>query len=204
MESWRTWASAPISSSMIAYGLSFCRRRCRWTCGSTRGSEKTAADLVNTMREERPCQRPIRTGPGALFATNCQKDCGGTPHFADHYDRSIGSSWCARRFRHAADPPERIDPATRTFMALRMAVNQEVENLEASAGAGPEVFEARRATGGHQLPLDGRPAGQAGVSVGGADRASEVLTKKPLSPRPKKLAANPRSRSAKLRVAQKE
>ena len=79
---------------------------------------------------------------------------------------------------------EKIDPATRTFLALRMKVNRELENLARPAGAGATASGAGRTTGGHQLPVDGRPDGEAGVSVGGADRASSRSSRRSPSPPP--------------------
>ncbi len=100
-------------------------------------------------------------------------------------------------------PPQRIDPATRTFMALRMAVNQEVENLAGLLEQAPKFL---------------RPGGRLAVVsfhsvedrlVKQAFRSAEqtglltVLTPKPLSPSFEEITANPRSRSAKMRVAAK-
>ena len=96
---------------------------------------------------------------------------------------------------------ERIHPATRTFLALRMAVNRELENL------GELLRSARR-----RLSVGGR----VGIISfhSGEDRivkqefldqkragVYEIRTKKPVSPTPEEVRSNPRSRSAKLRVA---
>jgi len=99
--------------------------------------------------------------------------------------------------------PPKIDPATRTFLALRMAVNQELENLSALLKQAPELLKGggRIAVISFQSTEDRvvkqafRSAQQAGVL--------QVVTKKPLSPSDEELAANPRSRSAKLRVAER-
>ena len=93
-----------------------------------------------------------------------------------------------------------IDPATRTFQALRMAVNLELESLQDLLAAVPEML---------------LPAGRA-VFISfhsGEDRlvkhatrdwqqkgSCEVLTKKPVEPGEEEMHANPRSRSAKLRA----
>ena len=88
-------------------------------------------------------------------------------------------------------------------MALRMAVNQELPNLDALL---------------HQAPEHLRPGGRFGViafhsgedrQVKQAFRSAEqtgqvsILTKKPISPADDEVERNPRSRSAKLRVIQK-
>ena len=99
--------------------------------------------------------------------------------------------------------PPKIDPATRTFLALRMAVNQEIENLSALLKQAPALLKGggRIAVISFQSTEDRvvkqafRSAQQAGVL--------QVVTKKPVSPSDEELAANPRSRSAKLRVAER-
>ena len=52
---------------------------------------------------------------------------------------------------------ERIHPATRTFQAVRIAVNRELENLEKGLTGGPGSLEAGGAWGRDLLPLAGRP-----------------------------------------------
>lgn len=100
--------------------------------------------------------------------------------------------------------PDRIDPATRTFLALRMAVNQEMENLQALLEAGPKLLKAggRMAVISFQSMEDrlAKQAFRAAQEAGGFD----VLTKKPISPGESEIARNPRSRSAKLRVLQRK
>lgn len=106
-----------------------------------------------------------------------------------------------RRSRRS-DSPE-IDPATRTFLALRMKVNREMENLEALLSQAPKFL--RR--GGRLAVISFQSMEDRAVKQ--AFRSAEqtglltVVTPKPLSPTDPEIAANPRSRSAKLRVAQK-
>jgi 16S rRNA (cytosine1402-N4)-methyltransferase len=99
--------------------------------------------------------------------------------------------------------PERIDPATRTFMALRMKVNHELENLEALLEQAPRFLRS----GGRLAivsfhSMEDRLVKQAFRS---AEQTGQlrILTKKPITPSDTEIAANPRSRSAKLRVAEK-
>ncbi len=100
-------------------------------------------------------------------------------------------------------PPQRIDPATRTFMALRIAVNQEVENLTGLLEEAPRFL-----TPGGRLAIVSFHSVEDRL-VKQAFRSAEqtglltVLTPKPISPSSDEIAANPRSRSAKLRVAAK-
>jgi|SRR5687767_1450437 len=99
--------------------------------------------------------------------------------------------------------PSKIDPATRTFLALRMHVNQELENLTALLEAGPKFLKAggRMAVISFQS-MEDRLVKQAFRS---AEQAGQfkLLTKKPVSPAEDELARNPRSRSAKLRAIEK-
>ena len=95
---------------------------------------------------------------------------------------------------------ERIDPATRTFQALRIMVNDELKSLETAL---------------RRIPGRLRPGGRIAVisfhsledrRVKEAFRSDErlkVLTAKPLGASDEEKAANPRSRSAKLRVAER-
>lgn len=99
--------------------------------------------------------------------------------------------------------PQKIDPATRTFLALRMAVNQELENLEALLRDAPESLTA----GGRFAVIsfhstEDRVVKQAFRS---AEQTGQIrlITSKPLVPTDSEIAANPRSRSAKLRVAER-
>ena len=101
-------------------------------------------------------------------------------------------------------PTERIDPATRTFLALRMAVNREMENLQALLKQAPAAL----AVGGRMAvisfqSMEDRLVKQAFRSLEQTG-VMTVVTKKPLSPADDEIARNPRSRSAKMRVAMKK
>jgi len=100
---------------------------------------------------------------------------------------------------------QRIDPATRTFQALRIWVNQELDGLDAFLGA-----IAKRLRVGARLvvitfhSLEDRIVKHTLRALGkSADAAVTVLTKKPLVPGDGEIARNPRARSAKLRAAEK-
>ena len=97
----------------------------------------------------------------------------------------------------------KIHPATRTFQALRIAVNDELEALR----------EALNKCINHIKP-EGRVCVISFHSL--EDRIVKnqfrnfskegklkIITKKPITPAPEEIAANPRARSAKLRVAEK-
>lgn len=98
---------------------------------------------------------------------------------------------------------EKIDRATRTFLALRMKVNREQENLAALLETAPPRLKHGGRLGIISFQsMEDRMVKQAFRS---AERTGllRLITKKPLAPSPTELASNPRSRSAKLRVAQK-
>lgn len=93
---------------------------------------------------------------------------------------------------------ERIDPATRTFQALRIAVNEELKWLEVALRRMPECLRP----GGRLAvisfhSLEDRLVKEAFRS----DLRWEVLTRRPVRPTDEEVAANPRARSARLRVA---
>jgi 16S rRNA (cytosine1402-N4)-methyltransferase len=94
-----------------------------------------------------------------------------------------------------------IDPATRTFQALRIAVNRELEGIDQALRTLPALL----APGGRIAiisfhSLEDRRVKEAFRN----DDRLRVLTKKPLTASSAELAANPRSRSAKLRVAERK
>jgi 16S rRNA (cytosine1402-N4)-methyltransferase len=105
--------------------------------------------------------------------------------------------------RGAGSANDRIDPATRTFMAIRMKVNGEMENLARLL----EVAPQRLKKGGRMAVISFHSLEDRAVKQ--AFRSAEqtgllrVVTKKPLCPSDTEITANPRARSAKLRVAEK-
>ncbi|MGO9115314.1 MAG: 16S rRNA (cytosine(1402)-N(4))-methyltransferase RsmH [Thermoguttaceae bacterium] len=100
---------------------------------------------------------------------------------------------CVPRSRH-----DRIDPATRTFQALRIAVNDELKSLAIALRRLPDCLRP----GGRLAvisfhSLEDRPVKEAFRD----DPRLTSLTRKPITPSDAETAENPRSRSAKLRVA---
>lgn len=96
--------------------------------------------------------------------------------------------------------PPRIHPATRTFQALRIAVNRELEGL----GEGLEAAAGLLGPGGRLAAisfhsLEDRVVKRSFRRLAGMG-AMVVLTPKPLTPTAAEVAANPRARSAKLRA----
>ncbi len=100
----------------------------------------------------------------------------------------------------------RVHPATRTFQALRIAVNSELDQLEHSLPLWLELL----APGGRLAvisfhSLEDRLVKQAlaAVAGNGYDAQLRLLTKRPVTATSSEIAHNPRARSAKLRVAVK-
>jgi 16S rRNA (cytosine1402-N4)-methyltransferase len=95
-------------------------------------------------------------------------------------------------------PPPRIHPATRTFQALRIAVNQELKSLRIAL----ERIPTRLAPGGRLAVISFHSLEDRLVKEAFRNRQVwEKLTKSPLGAGEDELRQNPRSRSAKLRAA---
>jgi 16S rRNA (cytosine1402-N4)-methyltransferase len=104
--------------------------------------------------------------------------------------------------RCVPSPPggQRIDPATRTFQALRIAVNDELKSLNIALRRIPDCLRP----GGRMAvisfhSLEDRPVKEAFRT----DGRLKALTRRPVRPSEEEIARNPRSRSAKLRVAER-
>ncbi len=92
-----------------------------------------------------------------------------------------------------------IDPATRAFQAIRIAVNGELEELERLLASLPEFV----AEGGIVAILSFHSLEDRLVKRAFAGPGWDRLTKKPMSPSDEERAQNARARSAKLRAAQR-
>ncbi len=116
--------------------------------------------------------------------------------------------------------PQRIDPATRTFQALRIAVNRELDGLETFVSDATDVLAPggrlavitfhsledrpikralRREAG---IPDDDAPTDFWGRRMSQAPRL-RLLHRRPIVPAESEVASNPRARSARLRVAER-
>jgi 16S rRNA (cytosine1402-N4)-methyltransferase len=99
---------------------------------------------------------------------------------------------------------QRIDPATRTFQALRIRVNRELEGLDAFLGAA-----VRRLIAGGRLAviafhsLEDRIVKHTFRALAHAETAIRILTKRPIAADDDEVARNPRARSAKLRAIER-
>ena len=141
--------------------------------------EKTIADLIYHLGEERRARNVARAIVRA-------RPIRSTLHLADVVSRAV------HRTGH-------LHPATKTFMALRMAVNEEPEELDHLLRIGPELLRS----GGRMvvisfMSIDDRKVKERFRELGREGRAT-VLTKHPLQPAEAEVAGNPAARSAKLR-----
>jgi len=146
-------------------------------------NEVDLANLIYTLGEERLSRRIARQ----IVA---QRPFQTTTDLADAIARCVPAS-----YRHG-----RIHPATRTFQALRIAVNRELEVLDTLLQEAPHWLKPR----GRLVIISFHSLEDRRVKH--AFRASPLLTvisKKPIMAQPQEVAANPRSRSAKLRVAER-
>jgi 16S rRNA (cytosine1402-N4)-methyltransferase len=94
----------------------------------------------------------------------------------------------------------RVDSATRTFQALRIAVNRELEQIEKAMQTLPQCLAPRGRLAVISFhSLEDRIVKHAFRE----NELFEIFTKKPIIASPEELESNPRSRSAKLRVAER-
>jgi 16S rRNA (cytosine1402-N4)-methyltransferase len=99
---------------------------------------------------------------------------------------------------------QRIDPATRTFQALRIWVNRELEGLDTFLLAASRLLRA-----GARLAvitfhsLEDRIVKHVFRALAGGEEAIRILTRKPVVPGDAEVARNPRARSAKLRAIER-
>jgi 16S rRNA (cytosine1402-N4)-methyltransferase len=194
-------ADLGISSTQLddaSRGLSFLREGPLDMRMDTSG-ETTAADLVNRMPEQELANLIYRYGEErfsrriarAIVAAREHGSIETTTQLAGIIESSLPSA--VRRKRRG------VHPATRTFQALRIAVNDELGSLERLLEALPDVL----APGGRAAiisfhSLEDRRVKQAFSNLAGTGQAT-LLTKKPIRPHEAEIAANPRSRSARLR-----
>jgi 16S rRNA (cytosine1402-N4)-methyltransferase len=99
---------------------------------------------------------------------------------------------------------QRIDPATRTFQALRIWVNRELEDLDVFLTAAARLLHrgARFAVITFHS-LEDRVVKHTFRALAAGEETVRLLTKKPVVPDERELARNPRARSAKLRAIER-
>lgn len=154
-------------------------------------AEKPLADLIFNYGQERASRKIART----IVDRRVRQKILSTGQ--------LSALVCEALHQPAFGRRSKIHPATRTFQALRIAVNDELENLKQLLQIAPKVLKK----GGicailsfHSLEdgivkQDFRSRGQDGIY--------KILTKKPLIADITEVKNNPRSRSAKLRIAER-
>jgi 16S rRNA (cytosine1402-N4)-methyltransferase len=105
-------------------------------------------------------------------------------------------------------PRGRIHPATRTFQALRIGVNEELDNLKAFLDAAPDLLRSKGRLciiSYHSLEdrIVKNMFRQWTRGGRGEEKPFTLLTPKPVCPGAEEVSRNPRARSAKLRAVQK-
>ncbi len=150
--------------------------------------ERTLADVIYEFGEERHSRRVAR----AIVAARAQAPIETTGRLADIVRRAIPRKGYSR-----------IDPATRTFQAIRIWVNRELEGLDAFLGD----VARRLAVDGRMVvitfhSLEDRIAKHTLRALQNEDFGLRIRTKRPVVPGEAEIERNPRARSAKLRAAE--
>ena len=190
-------------------------------------ADRTAADVVNgypedalskilkTYGEEPQARRIARAiveeRRGQPFETTAQ-----LAELIERTKRPIRHRGGRGKRSWSSDRSRRIHPATQVFQALRIEVNQEIQELEQFLDQSVEMLEQegrlvvisyhsledrpvkhhlRRLAEGEIEPVTGQPRAETQIL--------EVLTRKPVRPTEAEIEANPRSRSARLRAGKR-
>jgi len=166
--------------------------RSRGVTLAERLAEVDDADLTDVIRrfgEERHARRVAR----AILAARDRGTLRDTGDLASAVRRAAGGrGW------------QRIDPATRTFQALRIWVNDELDGLDVFLGSAWQAL----ATGGRLIvlafhSLEDRVVKHTFRRLAADNPTAHVLTRRPLVPDEAEQERNPRSRSARLRALEK-
>lgn len=148
--------------------------------------ERTLADVIYEFGEERRSRRIARAIVRA-------RPIRSTAHLA----QIVAAAARPMKF-------ERIHPATRTFQGIRIYVNRELDDLKRLVGDAPKALKK----GGRLAvisfhSLEDRIVKEA-LREGAQRGLWEILTKKPVTAKDEEIDRNPRSRSAKLRAAERK
>jgi len=184
-----------------AYGLSFSQNMPLDMRLDPR-TERSAADLVNTLPEEDLANVLYELAQERYSRRIARKIVESRRFSPINSTESLAALVCAA-IGSRGGAPNKIDPATRTFLALRMAVNREMENLDALLASATGFLKPSGTLAVISFQsMEDRRVKQAFRMAGQAGKLA-ILTSKPLTASARELAANPRSRSAKLRAAQR-
>jgi 16S rRNA (cytosine1402-N4)-methyltransferase len=199
-------ADLGISSAQLAdaeFGLSFqtnmpldmrIDKRLKRTAADivNKSDEKSLADLIYGFGQDRASRRIARF----IVRQREIEPIKTTGQLAQIVCKAFGKTNRGRR--------SRIHPATRTFQALRIAVNDELENLKKLLASAPDLLNKNgyiavisfHSLEDRLIKSDFRQNEKSGIY--------RIVTKKPIVPTRKEIEENRRARSAKLRIAQKK
>jgi 16S rRNA (cytosine1402-N4)-methyltransferase len=163
----------------------------------------TAAHIVNKANEKQLADIIFRYGQEHASRRIARFIVEARSKNRIHTTGQLASIVCRALGQPATGRHSKIHPATRTFQALRIAVNDELEALKSLLKIAPE----RLKIGGLLAIISFHSLEDGTVKEDfrqrKADGVYEILTKKPLIADDKEIASNPRSRSAKLRIAKR-
>jgi 16S rRNA (cytosine1402-N4)-methyltransferase len=166
-----------------------------------RAPETDLANIIYIFGEERHSRAVAR----AIVAARRETPIATTRALADLVGKVVRAK------------PNEIHPATRTFQALRIFVNEELDELRVALSAAERVLKP----GGRLVVVSfhsledrivknffaerGKPASVSRhlPEVAQVPPSFQILTKRPVTPTDAEIAANPRARSAKLRAAER-
>jgi 16S rRNA (cytosine1402-N4)-methyltransferase len=160
-------------------------------------AELTAADIVNETAEAELADLLYRLGEERDSRRIARAIVRARPIRSTEHLATVVAGARTSRGR------QKLHPATKTFLALRIAVNRELEELGQFLDRAPATL----APGGRWVvlsyhSLEDRMVKQEFRRLAG-EGVVKVLTRKVVTPRENEIAANPRARSAKMRVAEK-
>ena len=171
----------------------------------------TARDLVNALGKKELYQLlttfaqeyRARDIVDAILRSRASKPIETTQELAQLVERAIGQREASRGHAKGNRKTTHLHPATKTFMALRLAVNDELGSIERALPTALDTV----ADGGRIVTIsfhEGEDRLVKHAMRGWQENGrGEALTKKPMEPSEQEVRDNPRSRSAKLRTFQK-
>jgi 16S rRNA (cytosine1402-N4)-methyltransferase len=164
--------------------------------------DRTADQVVNRMREEDLANVIYEFGEERRSRRIARAIVRARPiRTTAHLAQVISAALRSMKKEHGAR--DKIHPATRTFQAIRIFVNRELDDLKALLEAVPSVLKP----GGRLVVISFHSLEDRIVKDALRDGAKagvySVLTKKPVEAGEEEIGRNPRSRSAKLRAAER-